>query len=151
VSVIVDLSLTTSLLFDPYSVEGGGGGPVHITISEPSPEAKPNAVLPLSLDGVGDLATGSGTADRKQQQHQPPQQQQQQAAPNVSTTITDASPVSPKPLPVANVQQQQQQQTGGGGGPTAAHSKRLAFRRASEAKIVQHKALVHRTSEGPHS
>ncbi|XP_060840196.1 sodium channel protein 60E-like isoform X4 [Rhopalosiphum padi] len=132
-------------------VEGGGGGPVHITISEPSPEAKPNAVLPLSLDGVGDLATGSGTADRKQQQHQLPQQQQQQAAPNVSITITDASPVSPKPLPVANVQQQQQQQTGGGGGPTAAHSKRLAFRRASEAKIVQHKALVHRTSEGPHS
>ncbi|XP_026814235.1 sodium channel protein 60E-like isoform X1 [Rhopalosiphum maidis] len=133
-------------------VEGGGGGPVHITISEPSPEAKPNAVLPLSLDGVGDLATGSGTADRKQQQHQLPQQQQQQAAPNVSITITDASPVSPKPLPVANVQQQhQQQQTGVGGGPTAAHSKRLAFRRASEAKIVQHKALVHRTSEGPHS
>ncbi|KAF0760565.1 sodium channel protein 60E-like isoform X1 [Aphis craccivora] len=137
-------------------VEGGGGGPVHITISEPSPEAKPNAVLPLSLDGVGDTATGSGTADRKQQQHQLSQQQQQQAAANVSITITDASPVSscdPKPLPAANVQQQQQQQQiGGGGGPTAAaHSKRLAFRRASEAKIVQHKALVHKTSEGPHS
>lgn len=129
---------------------------MHITISEPSPEAKPNAVLPLSLDGVGDTATGSGTADRKQQQHQLSQQQQQQAAANVSITITDASPVSscdPKPLPAANVQQQQQQQQiGGGGGPTAAaHSKRLAFRRASEAKIVQHKALVHKTSEGPHS
>ncbi|XP_025200916.1 sodium channel protein 60E-like isoform X2 [Melanaphis sacchari] len=139
------------------NVEGGGGGPVHITISEPSPEAKPNAVLPLSLDGVGDLATGSGTAaDRKQQQLQQQQQQQQhqlgqqqqQAAANVSITITDASPVGtcdPKPLPSANAQQQQQQQQ------TAAHSKRLAFRRASEAKIVQHKALVHKTSEGPHS
>lgn len=126
---------------------------MHITISEPSPEAKPNAVLPLSLDGVGDKATGSVTADRKQHQHQLSQQQQQQAAANVSITITDASPVSacgPKPLPAANVQQQQQQQIGGGG-PTAAHSKRLAFRRASEAKIIQHKALVHKTSEGPHS
>lgn len=120
----------------------GGGGPVHITISEPSPEAKPNAVLPLSLDEGGDV--GAGCADRKQQQHQLLQQQQQAAA-NVSITITDASPESAcgtKPLPAANVQQQV--------GPTA-HNKRLAFRRASEAKIVQHKALVHRTSEGPHS
>ncbi|XP_060878279.1 sodium channel protein 60E isoform X3 [Metopolophium dirhodum] len=124
----------------------GGGGPVHITISEPSPEAKPNAVLPLSLDEGGDVAAGS--ADRKQQQQQLlQQQQQQQAAANVSITITDASPESAcgaRPLPAAaNVQQQ-------AGGPTA-HNKRLAFRRASEAKIVQHKALVHRTSEGPHS
>ncbi|XP_029343809.1 sodium channel protein 60E-like isoform X3 [Acyrthosiphon pisum] len=123
----------------------GGGGPVHITISEPSPEAKPNAVLPLSLEEGGDVAAGS--ADRKQQQNQLLQQQQQQAAANVSITITDASPESAcgaRPLPAAaNVQQQ-------AGGPTA-HNKRLAFRRASEAKIVQHKALVHRTSEGPHS
>lgn len=117
---------------------------MHITISEPSPEAKPNAVLPLSLDEGGSVAAGS--ADRKQQQHQLlQQQQQQQAAANVSITITDASPegaCGARPLPAANVQQQ--------AGPTA-HNKRLAFRRASEAKIVQHKALVHRTSEGPHS
>jgi len=122
----------------------GGGGPVHITISEPSPESKPNAVLPLSLDEGGDVAAGS--ADRKQQQHQLLQQQQQQAASNVSITITDASPESAcgaRPLLAANVQQQAV-------GPTA-HNKRLAFRRASEAKIVQHKALVHRTIEGPHS
>jgi len=113
---------------------------VHITISEPSPEAKPNVVLPLSLDEGGDVA--ARCADRKQQQHQ---LLQQQAAANVSITITDASPESAcgaRPLPAANVQQQ--------AGPTA-HNKRLAFRRASEAKIVQHKALVHRTSEGPHS
>ncbi|KAL4131455.1 hypothetical protein QTP88_008766 [Uroleucon formosanum] len=122
----------------------GSGGPVHITISEPSPEAKPNAVLPLSLDESGNVA--AGCANRKQQQHQLlQQQQQQQAAANVSITITDASPegsCDARPLPAANVQQQ--------AGPTA-HNKRLAFRRASEAKIVQHKALVHRTSEGPHS
>jgi len=130
------------ICFELYSVEASGG-PVHITISEPSPEAKPNALLPLSLDEGGDVA--AGCADRKQQNNQQLQQQQQQAAANVSITITDASPesaCSAKPLPASNVQQPV--------GPTA-HNKRLAFRRASEAKIVQHKALVHRTSEGPHS
>lgn len=59
------------------------------------------------------------------------------AAANVSITITDASPdgaSGARPLPA--------------GTSAAAHSKRLAFRRSSEAKIVQHKALVHRASEG---
>lgn len=111
-----------------------GGGPVHITISEPSPEAKPNALLPLPLP-----ADDGADRNRKQLHHHHLQQQQ---AANVSITITDASPdgaCGPRPLPAATP-----------GPPTAAHSKRLAFRRASEAKIVQHKALVHRTSEGPH-
>lgn len=98
---------------------GGAGGPVHITISGPSPETgKPNALLPLPLEGGGG---GGGDS----------------SASNVSITITDASPdgaCGARPLPA--------------GGFAAAHSKRLAFRRSSEAKIVQHKALVHRTSEG---
>ncbi|VVC43878.1 Voltage gated sodium channel, alpha subunit,Voltage-dependent L-type calcium channel, IQ- [Cinara cedri] len=110
------------------------GGPVHITISEPSPEAKPNAMLPLSLQDEG-----TGDADRNRKQ----------LASNVSITITDASPdgaSGPKPLPAAGAPVM----TAAAGTTTTAHTKRLAFRRASEAKIVQHKALVHRTSEGPH-
>lgn len=123
-------------MFGTYRADGGGG-PVHITVSEPSPEAgKPcNALLPLSLDGGG----GGGNpaaADRNRKT---------QSA-NVSITITDASPdggCGPKPLPPAAAAIV-------AGTSAAAHSKRLAFRRASEARIVQHKALVHRTSEGPH-
>lgn len=99
---------------------------MHITISEPSPEAKPH-VLPLPLNGNG----------LKDLDH--PLQ-----AANVSITITDASPdshsVESRGLPISS--------TISG---TSAHSKRMAFRRASEAKIIQHKALVHRTSEGSHS
>lgn len=113
---------------------------MHITVSEPSPEAKTSALAPLSLqrDG-GEPADNNATAAAARNPRRQQQQQQchlQQAA-NVSITITDASPdggSAPKPLPA-----------------TTAHTKRLAFRRASETKIVQHKALVHRTSEGPHS
>lgn len=97
---------------------GGGGGPVHITISGPSPETGKPNAL-LPLP----LEGGGGGGDP--------------AAANVSITITDASPdgaCGARPLPA--------------GTSAAAHSKRLAFRRSSEAKIVQHKALVHRTSEG---
>lgn len=125
-----------------------GDGPVHITISEPSPEGRPSAtLLPLHLQddgGGGDPATAS---DRNRKHQQQQHHLQQQHAANVSITITDASPdgaYCPKPLPAATtVASTVASQT--------AHTKRLAFRRASEAKIIQHKALVHRTSEGPHS
>lgn len=138
-------------LLSPDSVEG----PVHITISEPSPEAKPsNVLLPLSLDdegGGGDLAVTSDR-NRKQQQHL------QQHATNVSITITDASPDSAcgsKPLSAVTPSTSCSASSNVGAAAaaatvgTTAHTKRLAFRRASEVKIVQHKALVHRTSEGP--
>lgn len=134
-----------------YSVEEGGP-PVHITISEPSPEGKSNAFLPLSLQeetaGV-DASVASISVDRNRQQ-------QQQPAANVSITITDASPDSaygPRPLhaaPAMTAAAAAAAATPAAAGTTTAHTKRLAFRRASEAKIVQHKALVHRTSEGPH-
>ncbi|XP_050539645.1 sodium channel protein 60E-like isoform X2 [Daktulosphaira vitifoliae] len=100
---------------------------VQITISEPSPESKPY-VLPLTLNrnGLKDLTDHSPQTS------------------NVSITITDASPdshsVESQGLPTSSA-------TSG----TSAHCKRLAFRRATEAKIIQHKALVHRASEGSHS
>ncbi|XP_050422865.1 LOW QUALITY PROTEIN: sodium channel protein 60E-like [Adelges cooleyi] len=105
--------------------------PVHITISEPSPESKPS-VLPLTLNGQR-LEESIGL-------------RQPQTA-NVSITITDASPDSS----VAESRALAAQTTAAAAGNATAHSKRLAFRRATEAKIVQHKALVHRASEGSHS
>ncbi|XP_025409766.1 sodium channel protein 60E-like isoform X2 [Sipha flava] len=124
------------------SLVEGGGPPVHITISEPSPEAKPsNALLPLSLDDVSGGPAVASDRNRKQQQHL------QQHATNVSITITDASPDSacgPKPLPTGTACT-----AAAATAAATAHTKRLAFRRASEVKIVQHKALVHRTSEDP--